>query len=113
MVTQSSSFPVGAFRSRHQALRALRADPVRSFDFHGGANGRGERLPITGDAAHAFAPRALRDPDGILTGDTARRHRARGCGLTGGPMLRIEVGQGFHGRPDVVSDRLQRRADAV
>jgi hypothetical protein len=76
MATRSSSFPVGAFRSRHQALRALRADPVRSFDVHGRANGRGERVPVTADAAHAFAPRALRDPVSAFTADTAGRDRA-------------------------------------
>jgi len=90
VVTRSSSFPVGAFRSRHQALRALRADPVRSFDCHGGPNGRGERLPVTGDAAHTVAPRTLRDPDGIISADPAGRHGVveRFRGVFGGDGFR-------------------------
>jgi hypothetical protein len=123
VVTRSSSFPIGAFRSRHQALRASRADAVRSFGSHASANVRGKHLPVTGDAAHTPAPGALRDPEGIVTANTAGRHRARGRSLIGGPMVHIErrgarsgtlrVGPCLGDRPDVVSDRLQKDPTAV
>jgi hypothetical protein len=119
VVTSSSSGPVGEFRSLHQALRAPRADAVRAFGSHGGANGGGERLPVTGDAAHTFTPRALRDPDSILTMDTAGRHCARARGMIGGTVVQVHVerraagcrtlraGPCFGGRPGIVSDGLQ------
>jgi len=117
VVTRSSSFPVGAFYPRHQAVRALRADPVRSFDGHGGPNGRRERLPVTGHAADTFAPRALRDPDGIVTANTEGRHGVRGRALIGRTVIHsgrrgarcgtLRIGRFFGGRPDVISDQPQ------
>ena len=72
----SSSWRPVALRTRDQPVRAPRADPVRAFGAQGGANGRDQRLPLSGDAAHAFAPRALRDPDDIVADDAAIRRGA-------------------------------------
>ena len=90
---------------------------MRSFGAHGGANGRDQRLPLSGDAAHAFAPRALCDPDGVVADDAAIRRGASCRSLV--RRTRMDIG-GRGDRPesggietgvgewtDVVSGRLR------
>src|SRR5690349_11350545 len=76
-----------AFCTRHQAARTLRADPVRSLGARGRAGRRGLRLPVSRDAAHTFAPRALRDPSPAVATDFASRRRASSRSL----LLRTRV----------------------
>ena len=72
---------------------------MRSFDAHGRANGQDQRLPLSGDAAHAFAPRALGDPDGVVAADTAIRRGASYRDLVG--RTRIDI----RGRGDRLESR--------
>ena len=103
---QSSNCRRGEFRTRHQAVRAPRAEPVRSFGGHGGANGRGQRWPLSGDAAHASAPRALGDPDRVVTADTTVRRRTSCRVLVGRPTVGIDGG-GYRPEPVGLTDPLR------
>ena len=66
---------------------------MRSLGAYGGANDRRQRLPLSGDAAHTFAPRALGDPDAVVATDSAIRRRASRRGLV--TRTRIDI----DGRP--------------
>ena len=63
---------------------------MRSLGAYGGANDRGQRLPLSGDAAHAFAPRALGDPDAVVATDSAILRPAGNRSLVGRTRLDSE-----------------------
>ena len=94
-MTPSSGRRRLAFSTLHQAACTLRADPVRSLGERGRAGGQGLRLPFSRDAAHAFAPRALRDPVAAVATDSASRRRASSRSLL--VRTRVEIDGRGHG----------------
>jgi len=74
---------VSARGLNEKSVGALRANAVRSFRTNSGTCGRSERLPLTGDASHAFAPRALGDPDAVVAMNAVQRSRPRGYQVIG------------------------------